>query len=85
MSWINIRKAGTHFELYSQMEEQYGTGHHRITIQRKTTASSKCRGFCFYDSHPGFLTDRDITAHRCTERDCRFFLPKPQKINIIQK
>lgn len=85
MSWINAGKDRTRYELYSKMEQRYGAGHHRITIRRKTTASSKCMGFCFYESHPGFLTEQDMAVHRCCERACRYFLPKPRKINAIRR
>ncbi|MBR3431358.1 MAG: hypothetical protein IKG87_14795 [Clostridia bacterium] len=85
MNRIHVGRNGTRFELYSQMEERYGRGHQRITIRRKVTASSKCRGFCFYDYHPGFLTDQEMANRHCEERNCEYFLPKPRKNNAIQK
>lgn len=85
MSWVNAGKDGTRFELYADMENRYGSGHTRITINNKITASSKCRGFCGYERHPGFLTEQDMIIHQCTEKDCRFLLPKPTRINTIRR
>ena len=85
LNWINAGKDGSIYELYANMENKYGSGHTRITIGGKITASSKCKGFCRYKCHPGFLTEQDMCIHQCTAKDCRFLLPKPIRINTIRR
>lgn len=80
MSWITAGTLKNQYELYAQMEAQYGRHHERFCIDGKRTASCKCKGFCMYDVHPGFITESLQTKKKCVEKNCRHYLPKPKKI-----
>ncbi len=83
MSWTVAVTNGNHYQLYTSLEEQSGRKHERRCINGKITGSGQCVGYCLFQNHPGFLTEDLQKKHRCEIRDCRFFLPKPQKLRNL--
>ena len=83
MSWVSVQTVENRYELYLWMEQQYGRRHERQCIDKKWTASSKCKGCCLHDFHPGFLTGEMIEQRHCEENDCIHYLPKLKKTNYL--
>lgn len=70
-----------HFGLidYTYLDKVQGNDHHRRCIDGRITGRGNCVGYCNYAKHPGFLTAGHCTEHRCTEKGCHYFLPKPKQ------
>lgn len=64
---------------YAILEKPYGNSQERRCIDNKITGRNKCVGYCQYNEHPGFLTERHIKQHNCIGKGCHYFIAKPQK------
>ena len=62
---------------YSFLNEQHGTNNNRRCIDGHVTGCNKCVGYCNFDEHPGFLTNKLRTKHKCIEKGCHYYLAKP--------
>ena len=47
----------------------------KLITGRKTT-DSKCKGYCSYGEHPGYLDDGLILEHNCIANMCNYFMTK---------
>lgn len=84
MSWVHAGEGECRFELYEEMKRLYGRNHNLRCMNGKYASSTKCTGFCFCGDHPGFITNKLMQEHHCTDRDCRYFLEKPAKIRTAK-
>lgn len=50
--------------------------YNRIAIDGTVVGCSRCVGYCKYDMHPGFLTEKMRKAHHCIEKGCNYYLQK---------
>ena len=66
-------------EQYALYEQHSPSKYTRQCIDHTITGCNKCLGYCRYDGHPGFLTERHIREHECLQKDCFYFLQKPKK------
>jgi hypothetical protein len=73
---MNIQKNGVDYRTY---DSRYETAHSRPCIDGSITGSSKCIAYCECDLHPGFITEKLKAKHQCEEKQCIYYLPKPQK------
>lgn len=64
---------------YAQYEKQNQLNHNRRCIDGTVTGCNKCVGYCQYREHPGFLTEKQRLEHKCIEKQCFYYIPKPQK------
>lgn len=65
--------------LYNYYEKQAAKAlpkYARRCIDGKVVGCSKCVGYCQYDGHPGFLTDKQRKEHRCLEKECFYYVQK---------
>lgn len=71
-----------HFGLidYTYLDSREGNNHHRRCIDGKITGRGCCVGYCRYTKHTGFLTAEHYAEHRCAEKGCHYFLPKPKHV-----
>lgn len=67
-----------HFGLidYAYLDKTQGDAHHRRCIDGRITGRGNCVGYCQCNEHPGFLTARHCTEHRCEQKGCHYFMPK---------
>ena len=84
MSWIYAGERKNRYELYEGLKRRYGRGNDLKCMNGKYSASCKCTGFCTYEKHIGFITDKLMEEHCCEDRDCRHFLRKPPKLRKIK-
>lgn len=70
-----------HFGLidYTYLDKVQGNDHRRRCIDGRITGRGNCVGYCNYAKHPGFLTACHCAQHRCAEKGCHYFLPKPRQ------
>ena len=61
---------------YEYYNEKYSV-HHRRCIDGKYTGGNRCKGYCEFYQHPGFLTAELMAAHRCQEKGCPYLQQKP--------
>ena len=80
MNWISAGTTECRFELYERLKSRFGRGHDLKFIDGKYTASCKCTGFCTFEKHEGFISQKLMEKHNCKARDCRHFLEKPSKV-----
>ena len=75
-------KMSERFPSYDQMDKAYRKGYVRPCIDGIRRGSAKCRAYCHYEEHPGFLTKKLIRKQRCIEKDCDYFAPKPAREKV---
>ena len=63
---------------YHTYDSRHKSAHNRTCIDGTITGSGKCVGYCEYDIHPGFLTEKLRTKHSCLEKNCIYYIPKPK-------
>ncbi len=73
------------YDEYQKMEALYGEGHNRKCIDGRTTGCGKCVGYCKYAGHPGFLTENQRSSHNCIGNECKYYIPKPERIRKTPK
>ena len=61
---------------YKKIEDQKGSGYNRKCIDGRITGCSKCVGYCEYDGHPGFLTEKLRRKHDCLNKQCYYYIAK---------
>lgn len=62
--------------LYGKIEDRQ-IGYNRTCINGRITGCGKCVGYCQYVGHPGYLTEQLRKEHKCIEKRCFYYLPKP--------
>ena len=65
---------------YSQYEAQSKSKYNRKCIDGKITGCGNCVGYCVFDGHPGFLTEKLRTQHHCKSKKCFYYIEKPVRI-----
>lgn len=65
--------------IYAQVEAKQRAGHNRICINGSITGCGKCVGYCQYQGHPGYLTAQLRKEHKCLEKECFYYVPKPTR------
>ena len=66
--------------LYTRYEEQSKSRINRRCIDGSLTGCGNCVGYCQYREHPGFLTKKQRQEHNCINKQCHYYVPKPQRI-----
>jgi hypothetical protein len=79
---MNNQKALADYRTY---DNRYQSSHNRPCIDGSITGCGKCVAYCTYEQHPGFLTEELKAKHKCVEKQCNYYLPKPRKIKQIDK
>lgn len=76
-----------HFGLidYSYIDKAQKGDHRRHCIDGRITGRGNCVGYCQFADHPGFLTSEHCVEHRCMEKSCHYFLPKPKQEKAVSK
>ena len=69
----------TETNLYLQYENQSQSKINRRCIDGSLTGCGNCVGYCQYREHPGFLTQKQRAEHDCLNKQCHYYLPKPQR------
>ena len=64
---------------YSLYEKAAHSKYERRCIDGTTVGCSKCCGYCQYEEHPGFLTEKQMKEHSCLQKQCYHFIPKPAR------
>lgn len=70
--------------LYKQYEKQCHSKHERRCIDNSITGCNRCVGYCRYNEHPGFLTEKLRKQHNCIGKQCFHYVAKPKKENKPQ-
>lgn len=65
---------------YTYLNKRHGTNNNRRCIDGHITGCNKCVGYCNFDEHPGFLTDKLRSQHQCIAKKCHYYLAKPATI-----
>lgn len=72
---VTVKKEKT-YEAYEKLSRsQYD----RRCIDNTIAGCSRCVGYCKYEGHPGFLTEKHRKVHRCIEKGCYYYLAKPAR------
>lgn len=69
---------------YATLEKQFRSSHNRRCIDNTVTGCNKCVGYCQYDEHPGFLTEKLRKQHNCIGKQCFHYVAKPGKKKMSQ-
>jgi len=62
---------------YAIYEKSEHSHYERRCIDGSIVGCSKCCGYCQYEGHPGFLTEKQMKDHDCVKKQCYHFLKKP--------
>lgn len=54
-------------------------------IKGALTNKNKCKGFCNYNVHRGYLSFEDEVIHRCIEKECVYYYDFMSEENEIKK
>ena len=65
---------------YAYYDRHSKSRYNRIAIDGTVVGCSRCVGYCKYDMHPGFLTEKMRKAHHCIEKGCNYYLQKDKYI-----
>lgn len=72
---------------YKDIDKNQGADFNRTCIDGSVQGCSKCKAYCSYPEHPGFLTEKHIKQHACLEKNCFYYvhkLPREKKVkNVI--
>lgn len=63
---------------YTYYDSRYPNTYSRRCIDGSTVGCNKCVGYCQYEGHEGFLTEKHRKAHDCLGKECFHYLPKPR-------
>ena len=69
---------------YEFYERQSHSRYNRRCIDNSITGCNKCVGYCQYNEHPGFLTEKLREQHNCIEKQCFHYIAKPEKKKATQ-
>lgn len=62
---------------YDESEKRFQPfEHNRTCIDRTVTNTGKCAGYCDYEGHPGYLTQKHIHKKNCIAKGCDYFRKK---------
>ena len=50
----------------------------RRCIDGSIHGCSSCKGYCNFNDHPGYLTEKMIAEKHCIEKGCHYFVGKPK-------
>jgi len=64
---------------YASYEKASPSQYTRRCIDSTITGCNKCLGYCRYDGHPGFLTEKHMRVHDCIAKECHYLVCKPQR------
>lgn len=70
---------------YAYYDSKQKNPYNRRCIDGHITGCGKCVGYCTYEEHSGFLTERLCKEHNCIEKGCYYYLPKPKQERIPDK
>ena len=75
---------------YADLERKQATPFRRRTIDGSITGSNKCVGYCLFDDHPGYLTEKQRHNHNCLANNCYHYIAKekstePRFFNITMQ
>lgn len=76
---MNQFSTTTNSEKYEAFEKASRSQYNRRCIDNSIAGCSRCVGYCQYDAHPGFLTEKHRKEHNCIEKECRHYLAKPAR------
>lgn len=63
---------------YDMIEKNYIGTINRRCIDGSIHGCSSCKGYCNFNDHPGFLTEKMIAEKHCIEKGCHYFVGKPK-------
>ena len=63
---------------YNTYDKKYSSTYNRPCIDGTITGCGKCVAYCKCELHPGFLTENLKAEHKCKEKNCIHYLPKPK-------
>lgn len=66
-------------EEYADYENLSRSQYNRRCIDNTIVGCSRCVGYCQYDGHPGFLTEKHRKKHNCIGKGCHYYLAKPER------
>lgn len=84
-TYTNETVYSTETSLYEKYEKQCRHKFNRVCIDGKITGCGNCVGYCRYDGHPGFLTDKHRRDHQCVEKNCFHYVEKPARMRKQRK
>ena len=61
---------------YQEMDARYKNTYNRRCIDGTIHGCSRCKGYCVFSEHPGFLIEEQMKEHHCIEKGCFYFAPK---------
>ena len=67
---------------YLNYEKQSKSRINRRCIDGTVTGCGNCVGYCQYREHPGFLTENLRKEHDCINKQCYYYIAKPQRTKI---
>lgn len=70
---------------YEFYETKSYSQYNRRCIDGSITGCNKCVGYCRYNEHPGFLTEKQRKQHNCIGKQCFHYIAKPEKKRIANK
>ena len=50
--------------------------HLQMYRRYKSRMHSRCVGYCEFDGHSGYLTEKLRNRHDCLQKNCRYYVPK---------
>lgn len=65
--------------LYEKYERQRDSKYNRVCIDGSVTGCGRCVGYCQFNGHPGFLTEKHLKQRNCIKKDCNYYIAKPNK------
>ena len=70
-------------DLYSHYESNCRSKINRVCIDGRVTGCGNCVGYCQFDGHPGFLTEKQRKAHNCIGKGCFYYVARPVKAKPV--
>lgn len=70
---------------YTVFEKQSRSKYERRCINGNVVGPCKCVGYCRFDGHPGFLTDKLRHQHDCIRKQCNYYIPKIKNMPVHKK
>lgn len=79
----------TNENLYRILEQKESSPHHRRCINGQITGCGKCVGYCSYNGHPGYLTNKLRKEHNCIKKKCFYYVAKNKEpyegVNLLSE
>lgn len=70
---------------YAIYEKRSHSKYNRRCIDGSITGCGSCVGYCQYEGHPGFLTEKHRSEHNCIGKGCFYYVEKPQRRKADKK